>query len=58
MSQETAAETQVHFMKRPITLISTKHVDYENLTHLEAFAMGAAFILSVTAGVLSMHVAI
>ena len=46
-----AAEQPVHFMKKSRTLISTKNVNYDNLTALEAGAMTLALVLAVSIGV-------
>lgn len=37
-------------------LISSKHVDYENITAFEAVAMSAVLVLSVLIGVLQTSV--
>ncbi len=52
-SSTTEAAAQVHVMKRPITLISTKHIDFENLTAFESVTLSLALMLAVTAGHLS-----
>jgi hypothetical protein len=45
-------EPKTHFMKKSYTLISSKHVDYDNLTAIEAGAMTLALVLSVSVGVI------
>lgn len=40
----------VHPMQKSYTLISTKNVDYDNLTAIEAVAMSLALLLSVSYG--------
>lgn len=43
-------EPAVHPLKKSHTFISTKHVDYNNLTYLEAASMSLALVLSVMIG--------
>ncbi len=43
-------EASVHPMQKSYTLVSTKHVDYDNLTAIEAVAMSLALVLSVSFG--------
>jgi hypothetical protein len=50
--QAAPAADSVHPMKKSYTLISTKHVDYENLSYFEAAAMSLALVMAVTIGVL------
>lgn len=49
-----ASEVQeaVHPLKKSYMFISSKHVDYNNLTYLEAASMSLALVLAVTIGVL------
>lgn len=51
--QTNVEEVKVHPLKKSYTLISTKHVDYDNLTAIEAVTMSLALVLSVTIGALS-----
>ncbi len=44
------AETPVHFMKKSHMLISSKHIDLDNLSALEAGAMSLALLLAVIVG--------
>ena len=46
---DTPTQQAVHPMHKSYMLISTKHVDYNNLTALESVAMSLALFLSVTA---------
>jgi hypothetical protein len=41
------SQKTVHPLHKSYTLISTKHVDYDNLTAIEAVAMSLALVLSV-----------
>ncbi len=43
-------EQAVHPMQKSYTLISTKHVDYNNLNAIEAVSMSLALVLAVTFG--------
>ena len=58
MSNEVQAPEQdaVHPMKKSHTLISSKHVDLENLNTIEAVSMTLALVLAVTYGVLTSGV--
>lgn len=47
-----------HPLMKSYTLVSTKHVDYDNLSTIEAVAMGLALVLSVTFGVLYQGVSL
>lgn len=47
-----AVDAAVHPMKKSYTFVSTKHVDYDNLSYLEAASMSLALVLAVTIGVL------
>ena len=49
-TNEQTVEKAVHPLQKSYTLISTKHVDYNNLTAFEAVAMSFALILAVTGG--------
>ncbi|CAN5140218.1 hypothetical protein BH11PAT4_BH11PAT4_2190 [soil metagenome] len=40
----------VHPMHKSYTLVSTKHVDYDNLNAIEAVSMSLALVLAVTFG--------
>ncbi len=51
-----SAETQVHPLMKSHMLISTKHVDYENITAFEAVSMSLVLVLSVLIGVLQTSV--
>ncbi len=51
-----STETQVHPLHKSHMLISSKHVDYENITAFEAVAMSAVLVLSVLIGVLQTSV--
>ena len=42
----------VHPLKKSYTLISTKHVDYENLNAFEAVTLSVALFMAVTIGTL------
>lgn len=53
MNQSDAA---VHPLKKSYTFVSTKHVDIENLSYLEAASMSFALVLAVTIGVLQSTV--
>lgn len=48
----------VHPLKKSYTLVSTKHVDYDNLTAVEAVTMGLALVLSVSYGALYQAVSL
>ena len=45
---DTSHEQTVHPLHKSYTVISTKHVDYDNLSAFEATAMSLALILSVS----------
>jgi hypothetical protein len=45
-------EPAVHPLQKSHTLISTKHVDYNNLTAFEAVSMTMALVLAVIIGAL------
>ena len=47
---------KVHPLHKSYTLVSTKHVDYNNLTALEAVTLSLALVLSVTIGSLTFTV--
>jgi hypothetical protein len=53
----TNEQQAVHPMHKSYTLISTKHVDYNNLTAIEAVAMSLALVLSVTFATFSVALA-
>jgi hypothetical protein len=53
----TQEESPVHFMRKQRMLVSTKTVDYDNLTTFEAVTMSAVFVLAVLVGVVSSTVA-
>lgn len=42
----------VHPLKKSHMIISSKHVDYDNLTAFEAVTMAMALVLAVASGVL------
>jgi hypothetical protein len=42
----------VHPLKKSHMVISSKHVDYENLTSFEAVTMSMALVLAVLSGIL------
>jgi hypothetical protein len=42
----------VHPLKKNYMIVSTKTVDYDNLTAFEAVSMSLVFVLSITAGTL------
>jgi hypothetical protein len=48
----TPAVEAVHPLHKSYTLVSSKHVDVENLSYLEAASMSLALVLAVTIGVL------
>jgi hypothetical protein len=48
-----ATEETVHPLKKSHMFISSKHVDYDNLTAIEATAMTLALVLSVAIGVIA-----
>ena len=52
VSQNTVEVQAVHPLKKSYTIVSTKHVDYENLGAFEAISMTAVFVMAITAGVL------
>jgi hypothetical protein len=52
VSQNTVEAQAVHPLKKSYTIVSTKHVDYENLQAFEAISMTAVFVMAITAGVL------
>jgi hypothetical protein len=52
ITQNAAVEQSVHPMKKSYTFVSTKHVDVDDLTYLEAASMSLALVLAVTIGVL------
>lgn len=51
-----AVESAVHPLKKSYTFVSSKHVDVENLTVIEAASMSLALVLAVTIGVLQATV--
>jgi len=51
MNQSEAAPA-VHPLKKSYTFVSTKHVDYENLSYFEAASMSLALVLAVTSAVI------
>jgi len=51
VSVEAAAEQAVHPLKKNHMFISSKTVDYDNLTAIESVAMSLALVLAITAGV-------
>ncbi len=53
---QAEAPAAVHPLKKSHTFISTKHVDYDNLSYFEAAAMSFALVLAVTIGVLQATV--
>jgi hypothetical protein len=53
-----SVEPTVHPLHKSYMLISSKHVDYENITAFEAVSMSLALVLSVTIGVLQSGVAV
>lgn len=53
---EIAAVDAVHPLKKSYTFVSSKHVDIEDLTYLEAASMSLALVLAVTIGVLQSTV--
>ena len=56
VAQESPQE-DVHFMRKQRMLISTKAVDYDNLTTFESITMSAVFVLAVLVGVMSSTIA-
>jgi hypothetical protein len=46
----------VHPLKKSYTFVSTKHVDMDNLSHIEAASMTMALVLAVVIGVLQSSV--
>jgi len=44
-------ETKVHPLQKSYMLVSTKHVDYNDLTAFEAISLTAVFVLAVLVGV-------
>lgn len=50
MENTNVGEKAVHPLQKSYTLISTKHVDYDNLNAIEAVSMTLALVLSVTFG--------
>lgn len=50
MENTNVGEQNVHPMQKSYTLISTKHVDYDNLNAIEAVSMSLALVLAVTFG--------
>ncbi len=55
METQTPAATpsaEQHPMQKSIRLVSTKDVNYDNLSYFEAAAMTMALVLAVTIGVL------
>jgi hypothetical protein len=50
MENNTQVEQAVHPMKKSYTLVSTKHVDFDNLTAFEAVSMTMALVLAVLIG--------
>ena len=50
--ETVSAEPAVHPLKKSYRFISSKHVDYGNLTAIESVAMSLALVLAVTNGVI------
>jgi hypothetical protein len=53
MKKATNVATQVdavHPLKKSYTLVSTKHVDYEQLNAIEAVSMSLALVMAVLIG--------
>jgi hypothetical protein len=50
MENTNVGEQSVHPMQKSYTLVSTKHVDYDNLNAIEAVSMSLALVLAVTFG--------
>jgi hypothetical protein len=50
MENNTQVDKAVHPMKKSYTLVSTKHVDFDNLTAFEAVSMTMALVLAVLIG--------
>ena len=46
-------EKPVHFLKKSHMFVSTKHVNFDDLTAFEAGAMSLALVLAVVIGVLA-----
>lgn len=49
---ETPEEAKVHPLQKSYKFISTKHVDYDNLSAFESVALSLVLVLSVTVGAL------
>lgn len=49
-------QAAVHPLNKSYMFVSTKHVDYNNLSYLEAASMSLALVLAVTIGVLQATV--
>ena len=46
----TVVEPSVHPLQKSYTIVSDRHVDYNNLTAFEAVSLSAVFVLAVIAG--------
>ena len=55
--QQEAPQEEVHFMRKQRMFVSTKTVDYDNLSAFESITMSAVFVLAVLVGVMSSTVA-
>jgi hypothetical protein len=53
MTPSGEAQTAVHPLKKSYMFISSKHVDMNDLTYLEAASMTLALVLAVTIGVIN-----
>lgn len=49
-ASEPTTDVAVHPLKKSYKFISTKHVDYENLTAMESVTMSLALVLAILAG--------
>ena len=50
---EEQQEAKVHPLQKSYMFVSTKHVDYNDLSAFEAISLSAVFVLAITVGVLS-----
>lgn len=50
---ENTTNSSVHPMHKSYTLVSSKHVDLENLSAFEAVTMSLALVMAVSAAVIS-----
>lgn len=54
---QVAEEAKVHPLQKSYKLISSKHLDYDNLDAFESVALSLVLVLSVTVGALMSYTA-